>query len=256
MKRWESYIVAWSEESRTSKFGFYPTPLLESLCVTNFAADQLSIFPDTPMLKHLVTTSYYQQIGTGVPLPCMESAEISEGRFSENHFSFGYRAIKLLRQISEVRFLNILVGCGRYYSLLEEEEPLRFPNLVELRLEGDIKSFLIQNIKAPRLNSLTLHVKSDAGPKELLDDLAEADLPELSRLDLDLIKDSDPHWTLDEVGPSVIGMLSTKETLRTVIDTAELEEVVAGCRKRLPSSPPRLVFSLRVSAFDTVYCAW
>ena len=255
MKRWKSCILAWSAvlDRKScwlmSHFLTYPTPLLESLCIWNVTSGHLPIFPDTPVLKRLVSTGYHYQIGAGVPLPCTESAYISNRRLDGNCSRFGRLAVRLLRRISEVRFLNILDVAGVLPSrlaLLDNEEPLRFPNLVDLRLEGGISCFLIRKLKAPRLNSLTLHFKCGAGHEELLGHLAEADLPELSRLDLDLTKNDDPHWTLGEVGPSVIGMLSTKETLRTVIGTADLEGVVAGCREMLPSFLPRLVFSLRV----------
>ena len=252
MKRWKSCILArswqlgWDEYEWMSDFLTYPTPLLESLCIWNFMSGRRPIFLDTPVLKRLVSTGYYYQIGTSVPPPCTESADISDGRLDGNSFGFGRLALELLHQISETRFLNIVVE-GAPSSLLADEEPVRFPNLVELRLEGDIGIVLIQKLKAPHLNSLTLHFGSRAGHKELLDDLAHADLPELSRLDLDLTNIHNPHWTLGEVGPSVIGMLSTKkETLRMLIGTADLEEVVTGCRKSLPSFLPRLVFSLRV----------
>jgi len=93
----------------------------------------------------------------------------------------------------------------------------------------------------PRLSSLTLHLDSKAGHGGLLGRLALADCPELSRLDLDLIKADDPR----KVELSVILMLSTMWTLRTVVGTAELEEMVKRWKKRTLSFLPRLV-SLRV----------
>ena len=251
MKRWRSCILAWSAESRWAEcwwmgdFLTYPTPLLESLCFWNFTSGQQPTFPDAPVLKRLVTTGYYLQVGTNVPLPCIESADISEGTSDGNRYRYGLLAVNLLRRVSEVRSLNILVINGWRTSFMEGEEPLHFPNLTDLTLEGDISIFLLRKLRMPRLGSLTLHVDSGAGHEELLIHLAQTDFPELSRLDLDLVKTDDPQWTLDEMESSVIGMLSTKETLRTVIGTSDLEEVVKRWKKRTPSFLPRLV-SLRV----------
>jgi len=250
MKRWRSCILAWSAESRwaecwwMSNFLTYPTPLLESLCFWNFTSGQQPIFPNALVLKRLVTTGYHVQVGAEVPLPCIESADISEGSSDGNHDRYDLSAVNLLRRVSGIRFLNILMVNGWRLSLIEGEEPLHFPNLVNLKLEGDV-SILLCKLRAPRLSSFTLHIDSGAGHEELLGRLAQTDLPELSRLDLDLIKTDDPQWTLDEVELSLIGMLSTKGTLRTVIGTADLEEVVKRWKKKTASFLPRLV-SLRV----------
>jgi hypothetical protein len=250
MKRWRSCILAWSAESRWAEcwwmgdFLTYPTPLLESLCFWNFTSGEQPTFPDAPVLKRLVTTGYYLQIGTNVPLPCIESAEISEGTPDGNRYRYGRLAVNILRRVTEVRSLNILVVNGWRYSFVQGEQTLHFPNLIDLKLEGDVGMFLWK-LRTPRLSSLTLHLDSGAGHEEMLEYLAQTDFPELSRLDLDLIKTDDPQWTLDEVESSVIRMLSTKETLRTVVGNADLEEVVRRWKKRTPSFLPRLV-SLRV----------
>jgi hypothetical protein len=251
MKRWRSCILAWSAESRWAEcwwmrhFLTYPTPLLESLCFWNFTTGRQPIFPDAPVLKRLIITDYYLHLGTSVAFPCIESADISEGTLVGNPYHYGLLAVTLLCRVSEVRSLNILVVDGWRSSFIEDEQPLHFPNLTDLKLEGDISVFLLRKLRTPRLSSLTLHVDSAEGHEELLEHLAQADLSELSKLDLDIIKTDDPHWTLDEVESSVIGMLSTMETLRTVIGTADLEEVVKRWKKRTPSFLPRLV-SLRV----------
>lgn len=244
MKRWRSCILAWSAESRWAEcwwmgdFLTYPTPLLESLCFWNFASGQQPTFTAAPVLKRLVTTGCNLQVGTNLPLPCIESADISEG-------THGPLTINFLRRVSGVRSLNIFMVNGWRPSFLEGEDPLHFPNLIDLTLEGDVSVFLLWNLKMPRLSSLTLHVDSETDHEVLLKRLAQTDFPQLSRLDLDLIKTGDPQWTLGEVESSVMRMLSTKETLRTVIGTSDLEEMVKRWKKRTPSFLPRLV-SLRV----------
>src|SRR5258708_23627559 len=103
MKCWRMWILAWSAESRWAEcwwmgdFLISPTPLLESLSFWNFTSGQQPIFPNAPVLKRLVTTGYHLQIGTNAPLPCIQSADISEGTSDGNRYRYGLLAVKLLR---------------------------------------------------------------------------------------------------------------------------------------------------------------
>ena len=251
MKRWRSCIIAWSAESRWAEcwwmgeFLSYPTPLLESLCFWNFKSGNQPTFPTAPVLKRLVTTGYCLRVGADLPLPCIESADISEGTSHGYHFGYELLKFNLLSRVSQARSLNIFVLSSWQPSVMEDEEALHFPNLTNLTLEGDISIPLLCNLRMPRLGSLTLHAESREGHEGLLNYLADTDFPELSRLDLDLIKTDNPQWTLDEVESSVIWMLSKMVALRTVIGTSDLEEMVKKRKKRVPSFLPHLV-SLRV----------
>jgi len=120
----------WVECWWVADFLTYPTPLLESLCLWSFKSGEQPTFPDAPILKRLVTTGYYLHIGTNVPLPCIESADISEGPSDGNCYCYSGRlSNNLLRRVLEVRSLNVLVLNGWLSSFWDNEPPFRFPQL-------------------------------------------------------------------------------------------------------------------------------
>ena len=75
LQRWRSCILAWSAEPGWTECWWMssclhePAPLLESLCFWNFTSGEQGVFSEAPVLKRLVTTGYYLQLGTDAPLP-------------------------------------------------------------------------------------------------------------------------------------------------------------------------------------------